>query len=81
MQPELRKFLTQLRTDAFLEIKPGFEDSGAAPGKVTTWADPAEIKPETVTKEQVAAKTRNRRVLWIPIPGTSVQNTGTSSSR
>ncbi|MEQ1946929.1 MAG: peptidylprolyl isomerase [Bryobacteraceae bacterium] len=81
MQPELRKYLTQLRMDAFLEIKNGFEDSGAAPGKVTTWADPAEIKPETVTKEQVAAKTRNRRLLFIPIPGTSVQNTGTSSSR
>jgi peptidyl-prolyl cis-trans isomerase SurA len=81
MQPELRKFLTQLRVDAFLEIKPGFEDSGAAPGKVTTWADPAEIKPETVTKEQVAAQQRHRRLLWIPIPGTAVQNTGTSSSR
>ena len=54
---------------AIIETNTG-EDSGAAPGKVTTWADPAEIKPETVTKEQVAAKTRNRRVLWIPIPGT-----------
>jgi peptidyl-prolyl cis-trans isomerase SurA len=81
-QPELRKYLTQLRVDAFLEIKDGFEDTGAAPGKVTAWSDPAEIKPETVTKEQVAAKTRNRRLLgMIPIPGTSVQNTGTSSSR
>ena len=81
MQPELRKFLTQLRVDAFLEIKDGFDDSGAAPGKVTKWADPAEIKPETVTKEQVAATLRKRRLLWIPIPGTSTQNTGTSSSR
>lgn len=81
MQPELRKFLTQLRVDAFLEIKAGYDDTGAAPGKVTTWADPAEIKPETVPKEQVAAQQRHRRLLWIPIPGTSVQNTGTSSSR
>ena len=81
MQPELRKYLTQLRVDAFLEIKPGYEQSGSAPGKVTTWADPAEIKPETITKEQVAATQRKRRLLWIPIPGTSVQNTGTSSSR
>jgi len=81
MQPELRKYLTQLRVDAFLEVKPGYEDSGAAPGKVTTWADPAEIKPETITKEEVAAATRRRRLLWVPIPGTSTQNTGTSSSR
>jgi len=79
--PELRRYLTQLRQNAFLEIKPGYEDSGAAPGKNTTWVDPAEIKPETVTKEQVAAKQRKRRLLgMVPIPGTSVQNTGTSSS-
>jgi parvulin-like peptidyl-prolyl isomerase len=80
--PELRRYLTQLRLNAFLEIKSGYEDSGAAPGKNTEWVDPAEIKPETITKEQVAAKQRHRRLLGlVPIPGTSVQNTGTSSSR
>jgi len=80
--PELRRYLTQLRTTAFLEIKPGYEDSGAAPGKNTAWVDPAEIKPETITKEQVAARQRHRRLLGlVPIPGTSTQSTGTSSSR
>lgn len=79
--PELRRYLTELRVNAFLEIKPGYEDTGAAPGKNTAWVDPAEIKPETITKEQVAAKQRHRRLLGVvPIPGTSVQNTGTSSS-
>jgi peptidyl-prolyl cis-trans isomerase SurA len=82
MQPELRKFLTQLRVDAFLEIKPGYVDSGAAPGKDTTWADAAEIKPETVTKEEVASRIRRKRLLGVvPIPGTTAQKTGTSSSR
>jgi parvulin-like peptidyl-prolyl isomerase len=82
MQPELRKFLTQLRQDAFLEIKPGYEDTGAVPGKNTTWVDPAEIKPETVTKEAVLAKSRRKRLLHVvPIPGTSTQKSGTSSSR
>lgn len=81
-QPELRKYLTGLRMGAFLEIKPGYEDSGAAPGKNTAWVDPAEIKPETVTKEEVAMKQRRKRLLgMVPIPGTAVQNTGTSSSR
>lgn len=81
MQPEMRKFLTQLRVDAFLEIKPGFDDSGAAPGKNTAWVDPAEIKPETVTKEEVASRIRHKRLLGvIPIPGTTAQQTGTSSS-
>ena len=80
--PELRRYLTQLRVTAFLEIKPGYEDSGAAPGKNTAWVDPAEIKPETITKEQVAARQRHRRLLGLmPIPGTSTQSTGTSSSR
>ncbi len=82
MQPELRKFLTQLRQDAFLEIKPGYEDTGAAPGKNTAWMDPAEIKPETVTKEEVASRIRRKRLLGVvPIPGTTAQQTGTSSSR
>jgi parvulin-like peptidyl-prolyl isomerase len=81
-QPELRRYLTDLRMNAFLEIKPGYDDTGAAPGKKTDWVDPAEIRPETVTKEQVAAKQRKRRLLgMVPIPGTSVQNTGTSSSK
>jgi parvulin-like peptidyl-prolyl isomerase len=80
--PELRRYLTQLRVTAFLEIKPGYEDSGAAQGKNTAWVDPAEIKPETITKEQVAARQRRRRLLGLmPIPGTSTQSTGTSSSR
>jgi uncharacterized protein YifN (PemK superfamily) len=52
------------------------------PGKNTTWVDPAEIKPETVTKEAVLAKSRRKRLLHVvPIPGTSTQKSGTSSSR
>jgi parvulin-like peptidyl-prolyl isomerase len=82
MQPEMRKYLTQLRMDAFLEIKPGYVDAGAAPGKNTAWMDPAEIKPETVTKEEVASRIRHKRFLGlVPIPGTTAQQTGTSSSR
>lgn len=44
--------------------------------------DPAQLKPETVTKEQVAAQTRKKRLLKVvPIPGTTAAKTGTSSSR
>ena len=53
------------------EIKPDWVDSGAAPGKDTAWVDPAQLKPETVTKEEVASQTRHKRLLWmVPIPGT-----------
>jgi len=81
MEPAMREYLTKLRQQAFLEIKPGYEDSGAAPGKNTAWSDPAQLKPETVTKEEVAAKTVHKKLLWvIPLPGTSTKATGTSQS-
>ena len=82
MDPAIRTYLTKLRQDAFLEIKPGYDDSGAAPGKNTAWSDPAQLVPQTTTKEEVAAKTRHKKLLWaIPIPGTTTKSTGTSSSK
>jgi peptidyl-prolyl cis-trans isomerase SurA len=72
MEPKVREFLTKLREDAFLEIRTGYEDSGAAPGKDTAWKDPAQLKPETTTKEEVAARKHRKRLLWlVPIPGTA----------
>lgn len=82
MQPRVREYLTRLRMQAFLQIKPGFVDTGAAQGKDTKWQDPAVLKPETVTKAEVEEKTRRKRLLWVvPIPGTSTTVTGKSSSR
>ncbi len=74
MQPKVREYLTELRRAAFLQIKPGFVDTGAAPGQDTKWQDPAILKPETVTVAEVEQKTRHKRLLWIvPIPGTSTR--------
>ena len=68
---KVRTYLTKLRTEAFLEIKPGYVDSGAAPGKDTAWKDVAQLKPQTVTKEEVASHKKHKKLLWlIPIPGT-----------
>ncbi|MBV6431377.1 MAG: Chaperone SurA [Bryobacteraceae bacterium] len=73
-QPKIREYLTKLREEAFLEIKPGFVDAGAATGKDTKWNDPAQLKPETVTKQEVANRARMKRLLFaIPIPGTSTR--------
>lgn len=54
VKPKLRAYLTNLRQNAFLQIKPGYIDSGAAPGKDTTWRDTAQLRPQTTTKEAVA---------------------------
>lgn len=82
MQPKVREYLTTLRKEAFLQIKPGFVDTGAAPGQNTAWQDPVTLKPETVTKAEVEQKTRRKRLLWvIPVPGTSTTVEGKSSSR
>jgi peptidyl-prolyl cis-trans isomerase SurA len=62
--PKVREFLSKLRRDAFLEIRKGYTDTAALPDKDTSWKDVAELKPETVTKEEVAAR-RRRKLLWI----------------
>jgi len=71
MNAKVRVYLTKLRQDAFLEIKTGYVDSGAAPGKDTSWKDVAQLKPQTVTKQEVAERRRRKRLLWVvPVPGT-----------
>src|SRR5579872_753614 len=80
MQPAMRSYLTQLRQDAFLEIKAGYVDTGAAPGKNTAWSDPAQLKPETISKSEVSNKPRHKKLLWtVPIPGTKSKDTTSSS--
>ena len=79
MQPALREYLTKLRQSAFLEIKAGYVDTGAAPGQNTAWVDPATLKPETVTKAEVANKAHHKKLLWaVPIPGTKAKDTSSS---
>lgn len=65
-QPKVRDYLTQLRTNAFLQIKPGYIDSGAAPGKDTSWRDASQLRPETTTKEAVVAAKRKKLLHVIP---------------
>jgi peptidyl-prolyl cis-trans isomerase SurA len=79
LTPEVRQFLTKLRAEAFLQIKAGYVDTGAAPGKDTTWSDPATLKPETTTKAEVVTKPHHKKVLWIiPVPGTKVKDSSSS---
>lgn len=79
LQPKVREYLTKLRKDAFLEIKPEWVDVGAAPGKDTSWADPAQLKPETTTKKAVLSEPKHKKLLWmVPVPGTRTAATSKS---
>jgi len=72
IESKVRAYLTRLRQEAFLEVKEGYLDTGAAPGKDTHWHDIAQLKPQTTTKEEVAAThKRHKHVLFVPIPGTT----------
>ena len=66
MPVKMRAYLTRLRQDAFLQIREGYVDSGAAPGKDTSWQDVAQLKPETTTKEEVSARRRKKFLGIIP---------------
>jgi peptidyl-prolyl cis-trans isomerase SurA len=71
MEARMKPFLQKLRQEAFLEIKDGYVDLNAAPGKDTRWHDVAVLKPQTTTKEEVAAEhKRHKHLLFVPIPGT-----------
>lgn len=81
MDPKVREYLTELRKAAFLQIKPGYVDSGAAPGMDTKWQDVVELKPETVTRAEVEQTKRHKKFLGVPIPFTASNVSGKSSSR
>jgi peptidyl-prolyl cis-trans isomerase SurA len=53
LQPSLREYLTKLREEAFIDIKPGYVDTGASP---------KQTKPiETSVKESTAKKLKKKK--------------------
>lgn len=63
--PAIREYLTELREMAYIEIRPGYVDNSAAPGKDTSWSDPAKLAPITTTREEVLEKGRKKKLLWM----------------
>ena len=74
MQPKIREYLNKLRQQAFLEIKDGYVDSGAVPGKDTRWQDVAVLKPQTTTKEEVLAHKKKKKFLGVIPHGNKSKN-------
>jgi len=65
MGPKMKDYLNRLRQEAYLEIKEGYIDTSAAPGKDTSWHEVAQIKAQTVTKQQVMASRRTKKLLFV----------------
>ncbi len=80
MQPALREYLTKLRQAAFIEIRPGFSDSAAAPGQDTTWKDPDQFKPPVTTKAE-AAKKKKKLLFVIPRGGGKAPDASASTTQ
>ena len=74
-QPEIRNYLTELRGESYIEIRPGYADAGAIEGMNTAWSDPSRLAPQTTTREEVIRTRRRKRVLWmIPLPRQQVDD-------
>ncbi len=68
-EPEIRKYLGELRGQSYIEIRPGYADAGAVEGINTAWSDPSRLAPLTTTREEVIKERPRKRVLWmIPLP-------------
>ena len=70
MGPKMKEYLNRLRQEAYLEIKDGYIDTSAAPGKDTSWHEVAQIKAQTIKKEEVMASRRRKKLLFLlPVGG------------
>ncbi len=78
MQPALRAYLTKLRQDSYVDIQPGFVDSGAAPGETkpifTAYAPPPVKKK--VVKQTVRFDRRTGTAAPAPAVISSPDTTG-----
>jgi len=58
MEPAMREYLTQMREEAYIDIKPGFADSGASPKE--TKPTYSAYTPPTTKKKKKVERTRFR---------------------
>ena len=65
MEPAIRAYLTKMREDAFIDIKPGYVDTGASPNETkpifSTYVPPAPKKKAKVERTRFRESTRTFR--------------------
>lgn len=60
MEPAVRDYLTKMRDDAYLEIKPGYVDTGASPSKQVFPISYSAYTPPSAKKKRKVERTRFR---------------------
>jgi peptidyl-prolyl cis-trans isomerase SurA len=64
MEPAVRKYLTKLRTQAYIDIRPGYVDSGATPNEMkfvqSAYVTPVKKKKKYHARERFQGRTRHR---------------------
>jgi peptidyl-prolyl cis-trans isomerase SurA len=65
MEPAMREYLTQMREEAYIDIKPGYVDTGASPKQIkpvySAYAPPLPKKKKKVERTRFRESTRTYR--------------------
>ena len=65
MEPKMREYLTQMREEAYINLKPGYVDSGASPNEIrpvySAYAPPTAKKKKKVERTRFRETTRTFR--------------------
>lgn len=83
MNPALRQYMTKLREDAYIDIKPGFEDSGASPNEMkpvfSAYAPPTAKNKKHVTRTRFKSG-RGRKAAAVQTAAATAPSTATPST-
>lgn len=66
MQPALRSYLLKLRDEAYMEVRPGYTDSGAPETLSSTHLIPVDVSPEELTTTVAGAKKGGGKRVYKP---------------
>jgi len=71
IEPKVRDYLTKLREEAFLQIKDGYIDSGAAPGRTLRGRTWRKLKPRPPPRKKCSRIQIHKKLFGlVPIPTT-----------
>jgi peptidyl-prolyl cis-trans isomerase SurA len=76
MEPAIRDYLTTMREEAYIDIKPGFEDTGASANKRVNPISYAAYTPPAPKKKAKVERTRFRETAHFRQKGSSVSTGG-----